>query len=212
LTGEASARERLLAERDERRRIAELVHDGPVQYVAALTQMLDSIVAALDEDDIAHGRAIAVRSLEIARDAAAELREIATGLEPIALSDDGLVVAVRELARRVASRHGFAVELELTELAELGDGAASGLYQIVREALDQTVRRGPPTTVRIDFHPTASGGVELTVADDAAPERRQAVLDGLAERAADLNAVLVDDRNETGTSVTVTLPPSAARL
>ncbi|MGI8975034.1 MAG: sensor histidine kinase [Gaiella sp.] len=212
MTGEASARERLLAERDERRRIAELVHDGPVQYVAALTQMLDSIVAALDEDDIAHGRAIAVRSLEIARDAAAELREIATGLEPIALSDDGLVVAVRELARRVASRHGFAVELELTELAELGDGAASGLYQIVREALDQTVRRGPPTTVRIDFHPTASGGVELTVADDAAPERRQAVLDGLAERAADLNAVLVDDRNETGTSVTVTLPPSAARL
>ncbi len=102
--------------------------------------------------------------------------------------------------------------VELAELAELGDGAASGLYQIVREALDQTVRRGPPTTVRIDFHPTASGGVELTVADDAAPERRQAVLDGLAERAADLNAVLVDDRNETGTSVTVTLPPSAARL
>jgi len=212
LTGEESARERLLAERDERRRIAELVHDGPVQYVAALTQMLDSIVAAIDDDDLAHGRAIAVRSLEIARDAAAELREIATGLEPIALSEEGLVVAVRELARRAAGRHGFAVELDLVEFAELGEGAASGLYQIARETIDQAVRRGPPATIHVVFGPTPTGGVELTVADDAAPERRQAVLDGLAERAADLNAVLVDDRSRDRTSVTVTLPPSAARL
>ena len=43
--------ERLLAERAERRRIAEQLHDGPVQHVAALCQMLDAAVQALEADD-----------------------------------------------------------------------------------------------------------------------------------------------------------------
>ena len=38
----AQLRERLVAERDERRRLAELIHDGPVQHVAAIAQMLDA--------------------------------------------------------------------------------------------------------------------------------------------------------------------------
>ena len=48
--------ERLLGERAERRRIAEQLHDGPVQHVAALSQMLDAALAALEGDDVASGR------------------------------------------------------------------------------------------------------------------------------------------------------------
>ena len=47
--------ERLLAERAERRRIAEQLHDGPVQHVAALSQMLDALTHALDSDDLPAG-------------------------------------------------------------------------------------------------------------------------------------------------------------
>ena len=71
----------------------------------------------------------------------------------------------------------------------LGDGAQSGLYQIVRDALDQAVRRGPPTRVTIAIAPSG-GGVELRIADDGGEERREAVLDALAERAAELNGDL----------------------
>jgi signal transduction histidine kinase len=59
---------------------------------------------------------------------------------------------------------------------------------------------------------TPTGGVELTVSDDGAPERRQAVLDGLAERASELNGTFEASRAGDVTTIRLTLPPSAARL
>ena len=49
--------ERLHAERAERRRIAERLHDGPVQHVAALSQMLDAVLQAQGD----HPGALAAR-------------------------------------------------------------------------------------------------------------------------------------------------------
>jgi len=203
--------ERLLAERAERRRIAEQLHDGPVQHVAALSQMLDAAVAALEDGDGETGRRIAARALAVARDAAEELRGIVAGLEPVTLHEVGLAAAVREVAYRTAGRRGAAVEIEIAE-TDLGEGARSSLFQVIREALDQAVRRGPPTSVSIMVARTAAGGVELVVSDDAAPERRQAVIDGLAERAAELNGTFEARRDGKLTTIRLVVPPSAARL
>lgn len=203
--------ERLLAERAERRRIAERLHDGPVQHVAALSQMLDAVVQALDADDLRAGRPIAVRALAVSRDAAEELRGIVAGLEPVTLDEVGLGAAVREVAARTVGRRGAAVELSIDEQS-LGEGARSSVFQIIREALDQAARRGPPTSVAVTLTRTPTGGVELVVSDDGAPERRQAVLDGLAERAAELNGGFDATRDGDVTTIRVVLPPSAARL
>ena len=46
--------------------------------------------------------------------------------------------------------------------------------------------------------------------DDGAHERRQVVLDGLAERAEELNGTFEHDRTDTATTIRITLPPSAA--
>ena len=203
--------ERLLAERAERRRIAEQLHDGPVQHVAALSQMLDATVAALDEGDVASGGRIAARALVVARDTAEELRGIVAGLEPVTLNEVGLAAAVRELAERTVGRRGAAVEVAIDD-AELGEGARSSLFQVIREALDQAVRRGPPGSVSVSLERTRTGGVELAVSDDGAPERRQAVIDGLAERAAELNGTFEARREGRWTTIRVVVPPSAARL
>ena len=203
--------ERLRAERDERRRLAELIHDGPVQHVAALAQMLDAAIHALDAGDAEAGRAMTARALEVAREASGDLREIVTGIEPAALSSLGFGAAVGELLRRHAARRSVTIEMDVVAGDALGDGAQSGLYQIVREALDQAVRRGPPSLLRVTVTESPDG-VELTVHDDGARERRQAVLDGLAERARELNGTFSTTRDEPGTTIRVTLPPSAARL
>ena len=203
--------ERLLAERAERRRIAEQLHDGPVQHVAALTQMLDALAQALDEGDLPAGRPIAARALAVARDTADELRGIVMGLEPITLDEVGLGAAVRELAERAVGRRGATVELAIDEEG-LGEGARSSVFQVIREALDQAARRGPPSAVTVSLVHTSTGGVELSVSDDGAPERRQAVLDGLAERAAELNGSFEATRAGDVTTIRVVLPPSAARL
>ncbi len=203
--------ERLRAERDERHRLAELIHDGPVQHVAAIAQMLDAALHALDADDAEHGRVVVARALQVAREASGDLREIVSGIDPVALREQGLHAAVRELTDRLTTRRGVAVELDLAAGDRLGEGAQSGLYQIVREALDQAVRRGPPTRVRVTLRESGEG-VELVVRDDGGRERRQAVMDGLAERAAELNGTFAATRDAWGTTIRVTLPPSAARL
>jgi len=203
--------ERLLAERAERRRIAEQLHDGPVQHLAALSQMLDAAVATLEQGDVSSGRRVTARALEVARDAAEELRGIVAGLEPVMLDEVGLAAAVRELAERSAGRRGASVEVSIDD-AGLGEGAQSSLFQVIREALDQAVRRGPPSAVSVVLVRTPTGGVELEVSDDAAPERRQAVIDGLAERAAELGGAFHARRDGPWTRIRLVVPPSAAQL
>ena len=203
--------ERLLAERAERRRIAEQLHDGPVQHVAALCQMLDAAVQALEADDASAGVRLAARGLAVARDAAEELRGIVAGLEPVALHEVGLAAAVRELAERTAGRRGATLDIRIED-EELGEGASSSLFQVVREAIDQAVRRGPPSALKVSLARTPAGGVELEIRDDGAPERRQAVIDGLAERAAELNGSFDATRTGRWTTIRLVLPPSAARL
>jgi two-component system NarL family sensor kinase len=173
--------------------------------------MLDAAQHAFAAGDVASGTPIVERALVVAREASVDLREIVSGIEPDALRDLGLAAAVRELAERHTARRGVTFELDLAAGDELGDGAQSGLYQIIRDALDQAVRRGPPTTVTVTFV-SAGGGVELRIVDNGGQERREAVLDALAARVAELNGTFSSETAPTGTSITVRLPPSAAQL
>jgi signal transduction histidine kinase len=201
--------ERLLAEQDERRRLAELIHDGPVQHLAAVAQMLDAALAA--NDGSKRTREIVRRALDLTREASSDLRELVTGLEPDALRKQGFGAAVHLLVERVVARRGIRADLDLAAGDTLGEHARIGLYQIVRESIDQALRRGPPTHIGIRVAATESGGIELFVSDNGSRERRQAVLDGLAERAATLNAELrVEQQPGEGTTLRVALPPSAA--
>jgi signal transduction histidine kinase len=209
--GARALAERLRAERDERRRLAELIHDGPVQLLAAVTQMLDAAQAAFAGGDPAAAAAIVERALGVAHEANGDLREIVSGIEPHALSELGLAAAIAELAERHTVRRGVVFDLDVAVGDGLGDGAQSGLYQIVRDAIDQAVRRGPPTKVAISIAPSG-GGVELRIADNGGEERREAVIAALAERAAELNANFASETNPDGTSITIRLPPSAAQL
>jgi signal transduction histidine kinase len=171
-------RERLRAERDERRRLAELIHDGPVQLVAAIAQMLDAAHHALAAGDVASGAPIVERALAVAREASVDLRDIVSGIEPDALRELGLAAAIGELTERHTARRGVAFELDVAAGDEIGDGAQSGLYQIVRDALDQAVRRGPPTTGRRSGERPSStlspGGRPSSTARSRARRPRQA--------------------------------------
>ena len=92
----------------------------------------------------------------------------------------------------------------------LAEKTQAAMYQIIREALDQAVRRGPPQTLSVTMRETDDGELETAIADDAPGERRRRSLDELAERARTLNGVLtVDQGEEVGTTVRVVLPPYA---
>ena len=204
--------ERILAEQEERRRLAELLHDGPVQQLSALTQMVDAALETVREGESRRADEILERALSIARGATQDLRALCDELEPHALRELGFASAVGTLARRVAARREVEIELDVDAADELGEHAQAGLYQIVREAIDQAVRRGAPSRIEISLNLTDGGGAELVVSDDGPPERRSAVLELLAERASTLNARFTSEaRWPRGSRIRVELPPSAAR-
>jgi signal transduction histidine kinase len=203
--------ERMLAEQEERRRVAELLHDGPVQQLSAIAQMLDAGLADLSSGDTEHAAEVFARGLELARDAARDLRALCDDLEPRVLHQLGFEPAVVALTRRLSSRHEVEIDLDVAAAGSLGENAAVALYQILREATEQALKRGPPTRIEISLRPTEPGGVELVVADDGPPERRTAVLEALAERAATLNGRFTSEvRYPRGSTLRIEVPPAAA--
>ena len=215
MTGDDAERaliaERILAEQEERRRLAELLHDGPVQQLAAIAQMLDSGLAELAEGNAERASEIVSRGLEVARDATRDLRGLCDDLEPRVLHQLGFAAAAAALARRMSSRHGVEIDLDVAHADELGENAAVALYQILREAVEQAVRRGTPSRIEITLRPTDAGGIEFVVADDGPPERRAAVLEAFAERAATLNGRFSSEgRYPRGSTIRIDVPPAAA--
>jgi signal transduction histidine kinase len=102
------------------------------------------------------------------------------------------------------------VEVDVEAAERLAEKTQAAMYQIIREALDQAVRRGPPKTLKVTMSETADGGVETMIADDAPGERRLRTLEELAERARTLNGLLTVDQGEgAGTTIRVVLPPYA---
>ncbi|MGH3111569.1 MAG: sensor histidine kinase [Gaiellaceae bacterium] len=203
--------ERILAEQEERRRLGELLHDGPVQHLSAIAQILDSALAALRNAEPERADEMVSRGLELSRGASRDLRALCDDLEPRVLREVGFAAALGALARRYGARHEVAIELAVEYADELGENAQTALYQIAREAIDQAVRRGAPTLIEVSLLPVPGGGAELFVSDDGPPERRSAVLEALAERAATLNARFSSEvRYPRGSTIRVELPPSAA--
>jgi signal transduction histidine kinase len=210
-TERALLAERMLSEQEERRRVAELLHDGPIQQLAAISQLLDVGLSELEAGDTERAKEIVARGLDLARDAARDLRQLSDDLGPRVLHEVGFASAAAALARRLSSRHDVEIDLDVEAASELGENAAVALYQILREATEQALRRGTLTRVEISMLATKAGGVELIVADDGPPERRAAVLESLAERAATLNGRFSSEiRYPRGSTVRIEVPPSAA--
>ena len=210
-TERALLAERMLSEQEERRRVAELLHDGPIQQLSAISQMLDAGLSELESGDAERAKEVFARGLDLARDAARDLRQLSDDLEPRVLHEVGFASAAAALARRLSSRHHVEIDLDIEAADDLGENAAVALYQILREATEQAMRRGTLTRVEISMLATDAGGVELVVADDGPPERRATVLEGLAERAATLNGRFSSEiRYPRGSTVRIEVPPSAA--
>ena len=200
----------ITAEQDERRRLANELHDSAVQSLSGIALLLDAGLNSLVEGRLEESREIIVRALERHRSTIGQLRDLSFNLEPVVLRDQGFAPAVRALTDRIAIAHGMRVELDAEAGERLAGKTQAALYQIIREALNQAVRRGPPTSLSIIVRQTEDGGFETRIADDAPGERRRRSLDELAERARTLNGSLTFEPGENGgTTLHVLLPPYA---
>ena len=178
------------AEQDERRRIALFLHDGPVQSLAGVALMLDASLDLIKRGEHEQAREILDRALSRTRTTVGELRDLSFNLEPVALRDHGFTAAVDALAQSRGREHRIEITLDVAPIDALGEQTQAALYQIVREALEEAIRRGPPSRFDVAATTDAPGTLHLVIRDDAPTERRRRALEVLGERARTLGATL----------------------
>ena len=200
----------IAAEQDERRRIALFLHDGPVQHLAGIALMLDAALQSMVEGKIDDARGVMASALSRQRQIIRELRDLSFALEPVVLRDQGFWPALEALASQIGTSHELRVDLDVVEAERIGESAQIALYTIIRELLDQAVRRGPPTRIAVTMAATEDGGVQTVIEDDAEPERRRRSFEAIDERVHQLHGTIdVEYGEDTGTRVVLTLPPYA---
>ena len=208
--GENEGLERLIAvEQDERRRLALFLHDGPVQQLSGIALMLDGALHAIGAGDGERALPIIETALAQQRATIRDLRNLSFVLEPVVLRDHGFGPALRALADQTANSYGIQVDVDIDDAGELGATASVALYTIIRELVDQAVRRGPPTRIQIAV---AFGelGLVTSVLDDGEPERRRTPIETIEERAHPLHGTVEVLAGATGTEIRVTLPAHTA--
>src|SRR2546426_601018 len=142
----------------ERRRLANELHDGAVQSLSGVALMLDAGLNSIDEGRDQEAQEIIRRALERHRSTIGQLRNLSFNLEPVVLRDQGFAPAVRALTDQIALAHRVRVELDVDAADLLAGKTQAAVYQIIREALDQAVRRGPPGLLMITMRETEVGG------------------------------------------------------
>ncbi len=149
----------------EQARIGQDLHDG-------LSQLLVSAAFDLSrlEKRTTSGRpevATLARQAGDTIDAAlTQARSVARGLFAVQLGGDGLVHALRDLAASVAARHQVSCKVHCPESVPVAnDSAATHLFRIAREAVNNAIRHAKPRHIEIRLDVKA-GQIDMMVSDD----------------------------------------------
>ncbi|HEY7003519.1 MAG TPA: hypothetical protein VH281_04505 [Gaiellaceae bacterium] len=200
----------ITAEQDERRRLSLFLHDGPVQAMAGIALMHDAALAAIEDGRYEDAVKVIESSLERERRTIRELRDLSFAIEPLVLRDQGFEAAVRALADQVEESQGITVAANVGAGERLSEKAQVALYQVIREAINQAVRRRPGQ-IGVTIEELGDGGFATEVDDDGVDERRRASIEAIEERVRILNGRLsIEPREEGGTAIRVVVPAYVA--
>ena len=206
-----ASRRRLVEAQDaERRRIERNLHDGAQQQLIALSIQL----ALLDETagDPAAVRELAPALKDGVRAALEDLRDLARGIYPPLLADQGLVPALQAQARRAP----LPVDIDADGVGRYPQDTEAAVYFCTLEALQNIAKYARASHATVGL--ACSGGtLKFTVTDDGTGFDTAAIqygtgLQGMDDRLAALGGALhVRSRAGHGTTLNGELPVAGAR-
>lgn len=169
---EAEVKERLKLENriieaseSEQLRIGQDLHDGLCQYLVATAFSAGLLQRKLEEDRIPEAAA-ASEIVGMIDDSITQARDLAKGLYPVPLEEEGLETALRDLAAKTAKRTGIPCQVHATgPPSQLEKDAAIHLYRISQEALNNSIKHSGAASVDIGFK-IDGDRFELNIEDD----------------------------------------------
>jgi signal transduction histidine kinase len=193
----------------ERRKIERNLHDGAQQQLIALTIQ----VGLLEESasDPAAVRQLAPAVKDGVRAALEDLRDLARGIYPPLLADQGLVPALQAQARKAS----LPVEIDADGIGRYPQDTEAAVYFCTLEALQNITKYADASRATVGLA-CSDSSLRFTVTDDGtgfdtASTRNGTGLQGMADRLAALGGALqVRSQPGRGTTVTGQLPVTAS--
>ena len=202
-----ASRQRLVTAQDEgRRRIERNLHDGAQQQIVALTVKL-RLLGQLVDHDTEKAKSMASDLQSDANDALEQLRDLARGIYPPLLADQGLVAALEAQARKAS----LPTEVRSDGIGRYPQDTEAAVYFCVLEALNNVAKYAGATRAEVNLAQT-DGHLSFSVVDDGAGFDTAATsygtgVQGMADRLDAIGGALsVRSREGEGTTVEGRIP------
>ena len=158
-----ASRQRLVTAQDERaKKLERNLHDGAQQQIVALTVKL-RLLGQLMDRDVDKAKSMATDLQADATDALEQLRDLARGIYPPLLADQGLVAALEAQARKAS----VPTEVRSDGIGRYPQDIESAVYFCVLEALNNVAKYAEATRAEVNLAQD-DGHLRFAVVDDGA--------------------------------------------
>jgi signal transduction histidine kinase len=197
-----------------RRRLAETIHDGPLQELTSVEMMLTAAEGALDRGDDAQGRAVISEARALTRSNIRFLREEIVHLGPHAFEELTFEQAISDCLKLWERRFGLDVKTQIED-DRLPPEIAGPMFRITQEAVMNAGKHSGGSTITIRLR-SDNGQAVVEIEDDGRgfgdvdplgpAEPGHIGLASMRERAEMLGGELALDSSNGGTLVRVSVP------
>jgi signal transduction histidine kinase len=149
---------------EDRKRIADEVHDDSLQMLAAVQLRIEQVRRSLGQPG---QRELLETLATTVEQSMASMRRLIFDLRPPALDVDGLAAALQLYIDQLCAGTGTTYRLESRLVTEPGSSTRGLLYRICREALTNAWKHSRARSVRVILD-EVNGGIRALVEDDGA--------------------------------------------
>jgi len=210
----------ILAQEEERKRMAREIHDGPAQSLANLVLRTEIAERMLVKQEFQLVQEELMELKSQVRSGLEEIRKIIFNLRPMALDDLGLVPTLRKFVQDFEEKTKIRAVFETSgrEL-RLPSAMEAAVYRLVQEAFSNALKHASPTYVSLEmtFFPKRiliviqDNGVGFDVEQTMARSKTSSHygLIGMHERVELLNGKIdIESARGQGTKITISIPVS----
>jgi len=210
----------ILAQEEERKRMAREIHDGPAQTLANLVLRTEIAERMLMKQEFQLVQEELMELKSQVRSGLEEIRKIIFNLRPMALDDLGLVPTLRKFVQDFEEKTKIRAVFE-TAGRELRMPSAmeAAVYRLVQEAFSNALKHASPTYVSLEikFYPRRvmitiqDNGVGFDVEQTMARSKKSSHygLIGMSERVELLNGKMdIQSARGQGTKISISIPVS----
>lgn len=207
----------LLAQEDERKRVAREIHDGPAQTLSNMLIRLE-VSCKLMDIDIVKAKHELEELKTVAKGSMKDIRKIIYNLRPMSLDDVGLIPSINRYITSFQKETKICVELIVLSQIEIDDSLLKlTVFRIIQESLNNIRKHSRATKVKIILEKN-NVGLALYIRDNGVGfdvgslEKQQNEEEGfgilsMRERAELLNGDFTILSNlKTGTKIRVFIP------